>query len=67
MNKKIYVVIVRSEDPYWPISISQEAYDTFEKAKEFCENRENGNIKKESNFMYKGELDTYIIKELDLI
>lgn len=67
MNKKIYVVIVRSEDRYWPTSISQEAYDTFEKAKEFCENRENGNIKKESNFMYKGELDTYIIKELDLI
>ena len=47
MNKKIYVVIVRSEDAYWPISINQEAYDTFEKAKEFCENRENGNIKKE--------------------
>lgn len=59
--QKIYAVMVI--DHYGNSKISEEAYNTYEKAVNFIENRSD-HPQKVTNFMYKSANTTYQIHEL---
>ena len=68
--KKIYVVMVylkHGEMGLELTGVSQEGYDSIEKAQEFCRNREDGNIIQVHPMRFESLDCEYRIKEISIV
>lgn len=65
--KTIYIIVTWNLHGLYPTSkISQEGYDTYEKAVAFCSNR-GDNPKQIDRYTWKSDDFKYVITEIDIV